>query len=73
VGRGAGGGFRRWRWLAGGADRHSGKRREETASILAEHLAPAEGVLPNPGLAPKDDVRPMAETLSPSLSPQGLP
>jgi phosphohistidine phosphatase SixA len=33
--------------------RHSGKRRaEETASILAEHLSPTEGVLAISGLAP---------------------
>ncbi len=46
--------------------RHSGKRRaEETAFILAEHLSPVEGVVSIPGLAPRDDVRPMAESLSP--------
>ena len=50
--------------------RHSGKRRaEETASILAEYLSPAEGVVAIPGLAPKDDVYPIAKALSPSLSP----
>jgi len=44
--------------------RHSGKRRaEETAAILAEHLAPADGVVALPGLAPKDDVQPVAELL----------
>jgi len=56
-----------------GQVRHSGKRRaEETASILTEYLSPAEGVVAIPGLAPKDDVRPMAEALSPSLSPPRL-
>jgi phosphohistidine phosphatase len=49
-----------------GQIRHSGKRRaEETASVLAEHLSPAEGVVAIPGLAPKDDVRPVAEALLP--------
>jgi phosphohistidine phosphatase len=43
---------------------HSGKRRaEETAAILAGHLEPASGVVSVAGLAPKDDVRPMAELL----------
>jgi hypothetical protein len=42
--------------------RHSGKRRaEETASILAEHLSPAEGVLAVPGPAPMNDIRPGAQ------------
>jgi len=41
-------------------------------SILTEYLSPAEGVVAIPGLAPKDDVRPMAEALSPSLSPPRL-
>jgi phosphohistidine phosphatase len=50
--------------------RHSGKRRaEETASILAEHLAPAEGVLAIPGLAPMDDVRPIAKALRKETAP----
>jgi phosphohistidine phosphatase len=45
--------------------RHSGKRRaEETAAILADHLEPTSGVVPVVGLAPKDDVRPMAELLN---------
>jgi phosphohistidine phosphatase len=43
---------------------HSGKRRaEETAAILADHLRPANGVVSVAGLAPKDDVRPVAELL----------
>jgi phosphohistidine phosphatase len=50
--------------------RHSGKRRaEETASILAEHLSPAEGVLAVPGLAPMDDVRPIAQALQEETAP----
>lgn len=50
--------------------RHSGKRRaQETAAILAEHLAPPGGVVSLPGLAPKDDVRPVAELLSRETRP----
>ena len=50
--------------------RHSGKRRaEETASILAKHLSPAEGVLAVPGLAPMDDVRPIAQALRKETAP----
>jgi len=50
--------------------RHSGKRRaEETAAILAEHLAPAGGVLMMPGLAPKDDVAGVAELVSQETEP----
>jgi phosphohistidine phosphatase len=50
--------------------RHSGKRRaEETASILAEHLSPAEGVLAISGLAPMDDVRPIAQALGKETAP----
>ncbi len=45
--------------------RHSGKRRaEQTAAILAERLNPREGVVSHPGLAPNDDVRPVAEALT---------
>lgn len=45
--------------------RHSGKRRaKETAAILAEHLEPVQGIVSLPGLAPKDDVRPVAELLN---------
>ncbi len=44
--------------------RHSGKRRtEETAAILAEHLAPSEGALAVSGLKPRDNVQPLAEAL----------
>ena len=50
--------------------RHSGKRRaEETASILAEHLSPAEGMLAVPGLTPMDDVRPVAQALRKETAP----
>jgi phosphohistidine phosphatase len=50
--------------------RHSGKRRaEETALILAEHLKPAFGVLAIEGLAPKGDVRRVAELLSRETRP----
>ena len=50
--------------------RHSSKlRAQETALILAEHLEPAGGVLALPGLAPKDDVRPVAELLSRETRP----
>jgi phosphohistidine phosphatase len=53
-----------------GQIRHSGKRRaEETASILAEHLSPTEGVVVISELAPRDDVRPMAEALRPPFIP----
>jgi phosphohistidine phosphatase len=44
--------------------RHSGKRRaRETAAILAERLQPVDGIVASPGLAPKDDVRQVAELL----------
>lgn len=50
--------------------RHSGKRRaEETATILAERLAPAEGTAAVSGLAPRDDVRPLAEALGDETVP----
>jgi len=50
--------------------RHSGKRRaEETASILAEHLSPAGGVQAVSGLAPMDDVRPIAQALPKETAP----
>jgi phosphohistidine phosphatase len=45
--------------------RHSPKHRAaETAAILAEHLEPEGGIVALPGLAPKDDVRPVAEWLN---------
>lgn len=45
--------------------RHSPKHRAaETAAVLAEHLEPEGGIVALPGLAPKDDVRPVAEWLN---------
>jgi phosphohistidine phosphatase len=45
--------------------RHSDKTRaEQTAEILGEALSPAEGVVTVSGLAPNDDVRPVAEALT---------
>jgi phosphohistidine phosphatase len=50
--------------------RHSGKRRaEETATILAEYLAPAGSVVALPGLAPKDDTGRVAELLNRETDP----
>jgi phosphohistidine phosphatase len=44
--------------------RHSGKRRaEQTAVIFAKSLGPTQGVVAVPGLAPNDDVIPVAEAL----------
>jgi phosphohistidine phosphatase len=44
--------------------RHSGKRRaEQTAALLAERLSPRQGMVAVPGLAPDDDVHPVAEAL----------
>lgn len=44
--------------------RHSGKKRaEQTAEIIGEYLAPAEGVVVTSGIAPTDDVRLMSEKL----------
>jgi phosphohistidine phosphatase len=44
--------------------RHSGKTRaEQTAAILGEALSPPGGVVPVSGLAPLDDVRPVADAL----------
>jgi len=45
--------------------RHSGKlRAQQTAAILAQQLQPREGIATYPGLAPNDDVRPVAEALA---------
>lgn len=45
---------------------HSGKKRaRETAEILAAALEPAGGILARDGLAPQDDVIPLAEALDP--------
>ena len=50
--------------------RHSPKHRAaETAAILAEHLEPSGGVLALPGLAPRDDVRLVAELLNRETRP----
>jgi phosphohistidine phosphatase len=44
--------------------RHSYKTRaEQTAVILGEALSPPGGVVPAPGLAPRDGVHPVAEML----------
>ncbi len=49
---------------------HSGKRRaEETAVILAAHLAPPEGAMAVSGLKPRDNVRPLAEALQDEHAP----
>ena len=50
--------------------RHSGKKRaEETARILTDHLAPPSGVRAVQGLAPNDEVQPVAETLQLETEP----
>lgn len=50
--------------------RHSGKdRAEATASIFAEHLSPNEGSTFVPGLAPMDDIEPVAEALNQESHP----
>ena len=50
--------------------RHSGKRRaEQTATILAQRLNPSNGVIAVSGLAPNDDVRPVAEALKQAKQP----
>jgi phosphohistidine phosphatase len=50
--------------------RHSLKdRAAETAAILAEHLEPEGGVAALPGLAPRDDVRLVAELLNRETRP----
>lgn len=50
--------------------RHSRKTRaRQTAEILGEALSPREGVVAVSGLAPLDDVRPMAEELEENLEP----
>jgi phosphohistidine phosphatase len=43
---------------------HSGKlRAEQTAAIFADRLHPREGVVVQTGLAPNDDVQPVAEAV----------
>jgi phosphohistidine phosphatase len=50
--------------------RHSGKTRaEQTAHILGQALAPPGGVGAVSGLAPLDDVRPVADALAQELQP----
>jgi phosphohistidine phosphatase len=45
--------------------RHSGKlRAEQTAAIFADKLRPREGVFVQPGVAPNDDVRPLAAAMA---------
>jgi phosphohistidine phosphatase len=45
--------------------RHSGKTRaEQTAAVLAAALSPPGGAVAVPGLAPKDDVQPVADALA---------
>lgn len=56
--------------LAVGQIRHSGKTRaQETAAILGEALSPAGGVVAVPGLAPLDDVQPVADALGDESEP----
>jgi len=50
--------------------RHSGKTRaEETAEIMGEALSPGGGVVAVSGLAPLDDVEPVAEDLNGASQP----
>lgn len=45
--------------------RHSGKKRaEQTAEIIGRHLSPPKGVVAISGIAPMDDVVPVAEMLA---------
>ncbi len=45
--------------------RHSGKRRaQQTAEILADRIAPSQGVVQDSGLKPNDDVNAWAENLA---------
>ena len=44
--------------------RHSGKKRaEQTAELFAERLNPADGVIAISGIAPTDDVQPIANAI----------
>jgi phosphohistidine phosphatase len=53
--------------------RHSGKTRaEQTAAILGEALSPPGGMVATSGLAPKDDVQPVAEALARESGPTML-
>lgn len=58
-----------WARLTGAVDavaiHHSGKRRaEQTARMLADHVASVRTVSEVPGLAPRDDVEPVAAALA---------
>jgi phosphohistidine phosphatase len=56
--------------LGVGQIRHSGKTRaEQTAAILGEALSPPSGMVAVSGLAPKDDVQPIAEALERESQP----
>ena len=56
--------------LAVGQIRHSGKTRaEQTAAMLGETLSPAGGVVAVPGLAPLDDVKPIADAIEGESQP----
>ncbi len=49
---------------------HSGKARaEQTAAILGEALSPPDGVVAASGLAPLDDVQPVADALAQESQP----
>jgi len=50
--------------------RHSGKTRaEQTAALFADALSPPDGVIAVSGLAPKDDVAPVANALAGESQP----
>jgi len=50
--------------------RHSGKTRAaQTAALFADALSPPDGVISVSGLAPKDDVVPVADALSGESQP----
>jgi phosphohistidine phosphatase len=50
--------------------RHSGKTRaEQTATILGEALSPPDGVVEVSGLAPLDEVEPVADELTKAAQP----
>jgi phosphohistidine phosphatase len=56
--------------LAVGQIRHSGKARaEQTAAILGETLSSSGGVVAVSGLAPMDDVQPVADALEGESQP----
>jgi len=72
-------GRRHTEWVAGVAAklgvavnqiRHSGKTRaKQTAEILGQALAPAEGVVSGSGLSPLDNVEPVARALDQASEP----